>query len=280
MRIDQYIPRPSLPRYVCYPESLGLYENEPEHRETRASGQLQEYNLHVVMDGQGYVDCGSRRYELVPGSGFLYGPGLPQQYGSDRDKPWKVWWVHFYGESVEWLLENRGRYEPWVFQFSGIERLESLLLRMQALCSPYRTEQEAVLSATLYELLLELVQHSERLSMSSALTAKSAIRETADLIRIHCGRELSLSDMAKWSGFSTYYFARLFKQVMGIAPNEFLIQSRIVKAKQLLASTPLSVKEIAGQVGFNSSSYLIQRFHEREGMTPGEFRRLYGYSNQ
>ena len=81
--------------------------------------------------------------------------------------------------------------------------------------------------------------------------------------------------MAEQAGFSTYYFSRMFHEVMGRPPIEWLFECRLVVAKQLLMSTEWTIKQVAEVTCFSQSSYFIARFREHTGQTPQEYRRLY-----
>lgn len=62
-----------------------------------------------------------------------------------------------------------------------------------------------------------------------------------------------------------------------MTPLSFITLCRIQFAKQrLIEKENLAIKEIAIQAGYASASYFNQRFQEQEGMTPSEFRNLYG----
>ncbi|MOA24898.1 HTH-type transcriptional activator Btr [compost metagenome] len=147
---------------------------------------------------------------------------------------------------------------------------------MYALCSPFETSNEPRMSALLYEILVELVQHTERLEGSSSLEKQNAIRAAADLIRHRCAEPWTLEQMASLAGYSSYHFLRLFQQVMGKTPNHYVTECRIAAAKQLLATTALSVSEVAARCGFSQPSYFIRVFRGSEGVSPKMYRAIYG----
>jgi AraC-like DNA-binding protein len=60
------------------------------------------------------------------------------------------------------------------------------------------------------------------------------------------------------------------------SPTHYLTECRILFAKKLLVSTPLAIKQIALEAGFGQSSYFISQFHRMTGMTPQQFREMYG----
>ncbi len=276
MRENHFLAPPRFARYVCYPDSFGHYRNDPSHGEYRAEGRLRTYNWHIVRAGKGYVRHGAETVELSAGSGFLYGPGVEQAYYADSEEPWDIRWVHFDGQGVRELLQGRGAGEPWFFSWSGAERLDQLWSKLLLLGVPSLTGGEARLSALLYEMLAELVQHAEQLQGVPTVHQRSRLVTAAEWIRANCGQVLTLERMADAAGYSVSHFSRQFHQLLGQTPIEFLTECRIVRAKSLLVSTDLPVKQVAEQSGFSSSAYFIQRFRASEGMTPERFRQLRG----
>ena len=97
--------------------------------------------------------------------------------------------------------------------------------------------------------------------------------ELCAYINNHCTERLSVEDLASRAGFSVYHFSRLFKTRTGYSPYEYIILRRIDKAKYMLASTELSVKEIAYATGYNSEENFIHSFRSNVGVAPGLFRK-------
>ena len=85
--------------------------------------------------------------------------------------------------------------------------------------------------------------------------------------------DLSLDELAACVHLSPPYFARLFKQSLGVPPHEYVIQQRVEKAKDLLRSGRLTVGEVAQVVGFSDHSKLDRHFKRLTGLTPFQFRR-------
>ena len=81
-------------------------------------------------------------------------------------------------------------------------------------------------------------------------------------------RELTLTDMAAVLSLSACHFARKFKQAMGIAPYQYLIQQRVERAKHLLKQRQKAIADITLECGFSSQSQLTQHFRKLTGITP------------
>ncbi|WP_051251515.1 AraC family transcriptional regulator [Paenibacillus harenae] len=278
MRQHYVVPYPSFTHYICYPDLAGRYKDFPQHAERRERGQLKHYNLHLIFAGSGYVvdESSGKRLQLQAGDGFLFPKLAKQEYGSNVHDPWDVRWIHFDAEMALPMLREAEDFGGLPFTFSKRERFKELTEEMYALCSPFETRNEPRLSALLYEILVELAQHSERLEGATALEKSNTIRMAADHIRHRCEEAWSLERMAELAGYSPYHFLRLFRQVMGKTPNHYVTECRIVAAKQLLSTTALSVTEIAARCGFAQASYFIRVFRAAEGVSPKTYRMIYG----
>lgn len=274
-----FLPKPLFPRHVCFPDFIGGYSEYPEHsvnREFRTTEFNLDrfYNLHIVLKGKGYLLTEGKRYELTAGQGFLYGPGLKQSYRSDHQEPWSIRWVHFFGERLEALLDGKGLDEPWLFSVTDIPPIERLLHRLLETGRTYRIEDECELAGMVYELLTRLQASSDRLNVPVNQTADK-IRTVANYVRAHSGEPFTITQAAALAGYSSHYFSRKFGETFGMSFPDFLLESRLIQAKRLLASTALSVKQVAADTGFSQASYFSSCFKQREGMTPLQFRGLH-----
>ncbi|WP_309744646.1 MULTISPECIES: AraC family transcriptional regulator [unclassified Chamaesiphon] len=101
---------------------------------------------------------------------------------------------------------------------------------------------------------------------------RTQLQQAIDYIHAHLDRDLSLAELASIINISPTYFASLFKQSMGIAPHQYVIQQRVEQAKFLLSKTDLAIADIASKVGFSSQSHLTQQFKRLTGMTPKQVR--------
>ncbi len=84
--------------------------------------------------------------------------------------------------------------------------------------------------------------------------------------------EMSLNSVAAQVNLSACHFSAVFSQEAGHTFKEYLTETRIKKAKELLRTTPLKASEICYQVGYNDPHYFSHVFHKSTGLTPTEFR--------
>ena len=82
---------------------------------------------------------------------------------------------------------------------------------------------------------------------------------------------LNVEDLGKDMGLSRVQLYRKIKSLTNYAPNELLRMARLKRAASLLASSELTVAEIAYEVGFTSPSYFTKCYKEQFGESPTEF---------
>jgi len=83
----------------------------------------------------------------------------------------------------------------------------------------------------------------------------------------------SCQGLARQSGLSPSRFNAIFKEIMGVPPQEYIRNARIRKASELLLGSDLPVYQVADECGFDSSAYFCRYFARHTGMSPIAFRR-------
>ncbi|MEM9388273.1 MAG: AraC family transcriptional regulator [Pseudomonadota bacterium] len=109
---------------------------------------------------------------------------------------------------------------------------------------------------------------------ASAGGLPSPIHErTLQLLQDRLSENISIADLAQDTGYSSWHFARLFRQSTGLPPHQYQLRLRIGRAKELLRVRPyLSVAHIACELGFADQSHLRRHFKRIVGLTPSAWR--------
>jgi AraC-like DNA-binding protein len=99
-------------------------------------------------------------------------------------------------------------------------------------------------------------------------------RVTAALRRIEedAPEQLSLADLAREAAASPYHFLRIFRQVVGMTPHQFLLRARLHRAAVRLRRSGDTVLTIALESGFNDLSTFNRRFRRVMGRSPSAYR--------
>ena len=91
--------------------------------------------------------------------------------------------------------------------------------------------------------------------------------------------EVSLAEFAQSVNLSVWRLCHIFKSDVGMPPIKYLRLLRMERAKGLLESSFLSVKEIAYQVGLNDESHFVRDFKTTYGYSPAIYRAQFRHSS-
>lgn len=86
------------------------------------------------------------------------------------------------------------------------------------------------------------------------------------------GEEITLESLARGVNLSTSHFTRLFRHHTGMAPAQYRRTARLEKARMLLETTFLSVKQVMAAAGFNDPSHFSRNFRRAYGASPRSWR--------
>jgi AraC family transcriptional regulator len=160
--------------------------------------------------------------------------------------------------------------------FSQDARITALYRQFLLDCDWQQNANQLTLSTASTLLMTHLVQHYSnvqwQLPVVNGGLAPVALRNVLDYIEAHLAQPLLLSDLAAQVALSEYHFARMFRQSMGVAPHQFVMQRRMVRAKDLLLNSTLPLTDIALACGFSSASHFSNRFKAAKGLTPSQLR--------
>ena len=91
-------------------------------------------------------------------------------------------------------------------------------------------------------------------------------------IENHFEKHLSTADIAASVHLSESRLRCLFRIAYGVSPHAYLIETRIVAAKEMLWNTDIPITEIAEKCGFGCQQYLNDTFKRSTGLSPGKYR--------
>ena len=135
---------------------------------------------------------------------------------------------------------------------------------------------QLLLSSASTLLLTHLIQNYSnvqwRLPTVTGGLAPHLLRNLLAWIEEHLEQPLTLADLAAQASLSEYHFARMFRQSMNMAPHQYVMQRRMIKAQNLICHTQQPLTEIALACGFSSASHFSHRVKSATGLTPSQLR--------
>ncbi len=177
-------------------------------------------------------------------------------------------YIHFGGvnahDMARYIIDQRG----WLISKPDNHLIEDVLLEALDFFKHDGFETSFQTSMRIYRLFDLLLAPTEKEKHD-----QSPIDDAIHYIRTHVGEPITLNELADIAALSPYYFSHCFKDQTGFAPMDYVINTRIERAKVLLLRTEKPISEIADEVGYASSSSLINLFVKKIGESPAQYRK-------
>ena len=213
--------------------------------------------LHYVTMGKGIYRFNGQELPVRSGDIFVSHPGYLTSYLPDPDDPFTYIWVGFDCiPSFEKLISRDVFPAPWsghIFE--------------QMLTASETTTPEWAICARLYDFFVSLVQQQPL----AAPQPDDYVSRAVSFIKTNYSDTLLIADIAGDLGLSRHYFCRIFKQQMGVSPQEYLVSWRMSVASRLLTERRLPQKEVALQVGYPDVYAFSRMFKRKYGVAPGVY---------
>lgn len=230
--------------------------------------------LEYVRSGKGYVNVEGKEYQLEKDCVYLLQPGMGHKYGADKNDPYEKIWINFFSSIFADLFAAYGHSGRVVFPDSGCEcYFEELLSIAQG-----NSDNEQVylkVSEVLFKIVLELSKNAEHKQKISYVA--NIVKETLDN---SIYRKVTIEELAKEINFSKSQMTREFRKYYGTTPYKYLLDRKIVIAKQLLVSTAMRVQEISEALGFVDAYYFSDIFKTKTGLSPLLYRKEQTQKNE
>lgn len=248
-------------------------------RKGRRSPHIHTRSFHfILLMLQGELDfqLGTEMVSPAPGELLYCPPGLPFAYRG-KDGVYAQWMYFQIKDTAAWRpLSDEGAY---VRPYQSADLMFLLLRRiLDAHCGRgYPTYAQARGDANTLGNLLRRLRSEHRTSREwqESETPVSAFRKLNVEIAKSPGEDWTAAKMAEHLHISPSTLLRLCKEAYCVPPKELLIQHRMNRAEQLLATTNDSMAAIAEQVGYKSSYAFSRVFRKYRGVPPGQFRKGY-----
>ena len=243
-----YYPTKLCKENLLYPEYLGEAYCSTEYCLSRE--KYCHYYIMHLLSGSAVIKTGEYEYEASEGQTFLIETAKPHFSGKGST------------ELVNYVLKKNGMRH--IFTLSPDSEYVSKFWELLRLFSENRLDTELAVSMRIYELLCLLGNTSQQTSVSQ-------IDKVISYINVNYAKEIDLDELARTAQLSVSRFSEIFKMETGVSPYKYVVNTRLHVACRMLASTTLSIAEIADRVGFGSSTSFIYSFRQHYGITHKQY---------
>ncbi|MFF2481510.1 helix-turn-helix domain-containing protein [Paenibacillus sp. NPDC058071] len=236
---------------------------------------IRSYNkLYYIVDGEGWIKVGQEHLHPKPGQLCIVPAGMQHSFSPINDKPFLKYWCHFTLTAgpldlFQWIGV------PLCIDIEDAERMTRLFQEMvhwNGQSSVIARLREKLVLLEIVSAFLELVPVKALQQRTEEMNRLSVIQH---YVEAHLDQTISTRMLADAVHLHPNYFIAYFKKHFGMPPLKYVGRKRIERAKLLLTTTTLSVKEIAVRTGFSETNHFTKFFRKDTGYSPTDFRTVY-----
>ena len=234
---------------------------------------LSEYAVVFVAHGRGeFHSRATGSVPLMPGDAAILFPGVWHRYRPEPAEGWGIYWAHFQGELAT-RIHTEGVFSPEhaVIHMRGDD---AVLAAFRQMLDSLRADAAGcglIAAAKTMEILARMQAGTP--PMRSLPRLQEIVREARRLLEADPGGMPQIDELIQRFGISRAHFFRAFKQQTGDTPYQYHLQLAMRRAGEMLRNSPLSIKQIAFAIGFNSPYHFSKLFKKKIGASPTEYRR-------
>ncbi|MEJ6952012.1 AraC family transcriptional regulator [Natronospora cellulosivora (SeqCode)] len=253
--------------YTC-----GIENCQPGH--FWGPGVRDHYLIHYIIKGKGRFIVNNQSYQLARQQGFLICPKTISYYQADDKSPWLYMWVGFNGLMAKKYLKQAGLdNENLIFSYNG-DKLNKILKKMISI-REINASNEMKLTGYLYQFFAHLIDNANiNYNKRNKKEHKERyIKISLDYISKNYSHKISIEEISNYIGLDRTYLYTIFKEKLGVSPQEYLITFRIKKACQLMKNTKLTLGDISRSIGYQDPLYFSKLFKKETGLAPSKYRK-------
>lgn len=247
--------------------------------------------IYYIVQGEAALVTGGQTQRLQPSHLYLIPPFTP--HSTICTGHFVHYYIHVYEEGIsgsdifeeydfpfevsmqpndEYLFERLVRLNPAIpipasdpSTYDNSRTLVQNTLQSKMLSDELKIESRGII----YQLFSRFIQKAVTKSTSPDARITKATRYVME----HLSDHITIKELASEACLSPEHFIRLFKNITGTTPMQYITRKRMEKSQHLLFTTHMSIKNIAFTLGYTDSSYFVRVFKCTLGITPQEYRK-------
>ena len=260
-------------------KNLYFYTQETGYFKTRFPYFSERQNLDsflivYTVSGKGYLEYEGQTHSLTKGQCFYINCEKHHLYRADKKEDWEILWLHFNGGNALGYYKESVRNGFRIVDCQDETYIADTIWEIISRQQKKDSTTEPIVSHLIDGLLTDLLLWTNT-GYSTSLLLPDFVKDIAREIDKDFRRHFTLSYFEEKYHRSRFHIAKEFKKYMGSTVNEYLINTRISYAKELLKYTDMPVSEIAFETGMHNVTHFINLFKDREETTPLAYRKAW-----
>lgn len=248
---------------------FGITYPDPEYYIKRCPANV--FVIEYIASGEGYIEINGKKYKLRKNDAYIIHPGDHCEYYSDKNNPYKKYWVNFTSQIHIHQFLTIYKIDERVIRdidlskfFEEIFALESISNLNENIC--------LYASRIIYNIFHEIAIHKKLKVDAKPLDLAVKVRND---LRDHVQIPITINELANKYYRSKNEIISQFKKRYNVTPYAYLMDLRILFAKQLLANSDDKIADIATRLCFSSEFHFSNCFKQKEGISPREYRKQF-----
>jgi len=254
-----------------YITDIGYYPDARFHTRERKKGCRQNILIYCIK-GAGSYQVNNEKFQLHANQFIFLPEKKPHQYSADKANPWTIYWVHFAGENAVELiryLTKDGSNEPITVRLN--EERNLLFQRLLNLLEMVNNRNNLIDAFLCFPSYLTSLKQVE-VKLAEQSSDHNPVEQSIAWMKTKLSSMVNLKMLADHVSLSVSHYAAIFQQKAHNSPINYFIFLKMQHACMLLENTKLSVKQIAGELGYNDPFHFSRTFKNVMGISPKVFR--------
>lgn len=239
------------------------------------------YEYFLITSGTIIHNVNGRDFHLSEGNLVLVRPEDCHQYIIDKDKSCEFINVSFTASHFEAACNYLGDYVKELLlspEFPLIADIsyfgENVLVQDHNSLNFYANDRE-MLRIQLKHLIINAMTLIIKFSSRSAENSGNSLSLILERMNTPENIEKGLPALLEITGYSHGHLCRIMKEQMGISPNQYITNLRMLYSSNLLVKSDIDILTISVKMGYSSLSHFIMVFKKKFGMPPSKYRQIY-----
>ena len=232
------------------------------------------FELLFVIQGSGNIKIDGGIFMVTQGDLLLINPHVIHEEESDNQNPIYLAFLGVDNFTIDDMEENCFLHplsSPIVKLNQHRSKIQNLILELIHETSHQIKFHEEMSNSILSTLIVTI----QRILLSDVEETTGNCKKIKEFIDYNYHENMSLDSLSKTLYVSKHHLSHMFKNEFGTSPIKYLIQKRMLAAKELLETTDKSIADIAVCVGYDDVTYFSQIFKKFTGYSPRAYRKTF-----
>lgn len=271
-----------MPPHQFNPRVLYIFRRINTIKDVPESHSHDYTSLVYILNGEGAYEFNGVVYPVKAGSFFICGPGVTHHRILTGDQHIEEFQVGVSDFCIKGLPENYLIPPDASPSFPLNSQAVSFLQCVDEI-EAEQIKQEAgsplMLKCLVMKLMIIILKEKYNTPTSHPTEGyhdthdrPTIVAHVTSFLDHHYMNDVSLASLSETAYLSPIYISRIFKDIMGESPIQYLIRKRMNKACDLLQQKELSISQVASAVGYQDAFHFSKLFKKYYGQSPSEYR--------